>query len=445
VWELCSRFWGLDEISQRSKVGHVCVLRLLRLSSKRVRRSGQRPFFAAANSLSQNLLLRLQAFLVRATKSFPYEPPGPRKVTISLHGCFRILFLYEVAEAIDLDRLRTLRESSRLEPPAGRIPPVPQYLRFERPPVAEPIFPISLDAGHAISGSAKYYDYGVVSIELELPFESDWDMLIQQSSRLLGSAELETRASDWLRQSLKLARPALQKPYDSWLTEDYQIIYLTQVLAADGTQRPLSANELLSSHAQHIAQLVRGESIPLSDAERQEVLQSGISYSQTDLLVVGWTGALVYGSGEVATATIQLLEYANTQLLEFRYYDGLLTNVLNSVYRFLEHKGGRFGDWRLSSESTRVNTIRLDVMELTEKVDNAIKFLSDMFYARLYNLIAAKVGVSDYRRLVDQKLRTAGELYRFMVDQFNQTRSFVLELSVVIILIMEFAFLFRGK
>jgi hypothetical protein len=53
--------------------------------------------------------------------------------------------------------------------------------------------------------------------------------------------------------------------------------------------------------------------------------------------------------------------------------------------------------------------------------------------------------VPDYRALVDQKLRTAGELYRFMVDQFNQTRSFVLELAVVIILIIEFFFLFRGK
>ena len=360
-----------------------------------------------------------------------------------LHGCFRVLFLYEVAEAIDLDRLRTLRESSRPEPPASRIPPVPQYLRFERPPVAEPIDPIVLASGNRISGSAKYYDYGVVSIELELPFETDWDALIRQSSGLISSSELQTRASEWLTAALKRARPALQKPYESWLTEDYHIVDLQSVVTAG--QPPLPAGELLAAHAQQIAQLVRGESIALSDAERQEVIQSSISYSPNDLLVVGWTGALVYGTGEVAAATIQLIEYANTQLLEFRYYDSLLTNVLNSVYRFLERKGGRFGDWRLSGESSRVNTIRLDVMELTEKVDNAIKFLSDMFYARLYNLIAAKVGVPDYRRLVDQKLRTAGELYRFMVDQFNQTRSFILEVAVVFILILEFAFLFRGK
>jgi hypothetical protein len=183
----------------------------------------------------------------------------------------------------------------------------------------------------------------------------------------------------------------------------------------------------------------------LSDAETQEILQSSISYSREDLLVVGWSGALVYGSTESAATTIQLLEYANTQLLELRHYDGLLTRLLDDVYRSLEHKTGVMAAWRLSREAARLNTLRLDVMELTEKVDNAIKFLSDMFYARLYGLAAAKVGVTDYRRLVDQKLRTAGELYRFMVDQFNQTRSFVLELSVVIILIIEIIFLFRGK
>jgi uncharacterized Rmd1/YagE family protein len=68
-----------------------------------------------------------------------------------------------------------------------------------------------------------------------------------------------------------------------------------------------------------------------------------------------------------------------------------------------------------------------------------------MFSARLYKLAAAKVGVPDYKDLVTQKLRTAEELYRFMVDQFNQSRAFVLELMVVIILIIELLFLFGGK
>ena len=83
--------------------------------------------------------------------------------------------------------------------------------------------------------------------------------------------------------------------------------------------------------------------------------------------------------------------------------------------------------------------------ELTERADNAIKFLSDMFSARLYKLAALKVGVPDYKDLVQQKLQTAEELYRFMVDEFNQSRAFVLELMVVIILIIELVYFFRGK
>jgi hypothetical protein len=68
-----------------------------------------------------------------------------------------------------------------------------------------------------------------------------------------------------------------------------------------------------------------------------------------------------------------------------------------------------------------------------------------MFAARVYKLAASKVGVPEYRGLVTQKVRTAEELYRFMVDQFNQSRTFLLELTVVIILVIELFYLFRGK
>jgi hypothetical protein len=99
---------------------------------------------------------------------------------------------------------------------------------------------------------------------------------------------------------------------------------------------------------------------------------------------------------------------------------------------------------RLADEAEYVDAIRLDVRELTERVDNSIKFLSDMFEARLYRMAAAKIGVPDYRTLVDQKLQIAGELYGSMMDRYYHGRAFVLELMVVIILIIELAFLFRG-
>ncbi len=68
-----------------------------------------------------------------------------------------------------------------------------------------------------------------------------------------------------------------------------------------------------------------------------------------------------------------------------------------------------------------------------------------MIYARLYRLAAERVGVGDYRRLVESKLRAAGDLYQFMMDEFRQGRAFIPELMIVIIFIIDLVFLFRGK
>jgi len=207
-----------------------------------------------------------------------------------------------------------------------------------------------------------------------------------------------------------------------------------------------SAADLLAANGDRIAQVVRGETAMLSEGERQEILQSRISYYPNDLAVIGWNAAFIYDTPSGAETVIQLLQYANSQLLEFRHYDELLTHELEGVYDFLESGGtGLWSRWRTARAASKLHTVLLDVSELTERADNAIKFLSDMFSARLYKLAAQKVGVPDYKDLVQEKLHTAEDLYRFMVDQFNQSRAFVLELMVVVILIIELVYFFRGK
>ena len=66
----------------------------------------------------------------------------------------------------------------------------------------------------------------------------------------------------------------------------------------------------------------------------------------------------------------------------------------------------RAGVWHARLKN--LNKILLDVRELTERIDTSIKFLSDMFSARQYRMAAGKIGVDDYRRLVESKLHTAG-------------------------------------
>ena len=299
----------------------------------------------------------------------------------------------------------------------------------------------TLSGGNWTGGQIAYYGYGAVSLKLEMPFAGSWQDLIALSARWMNDAELEGKAREVLEARLARAAATLVNPYSEVLSEDYFVIHLHTIgSAGDG----VPAADLIESCGDEIAQIVRGEAARFSASERAEILESRMSYYENDLVVTGWSAALVYDTPEGAAPTIQLLEYANTQLLEFRHYDAVLTELLGRVYRSLERRGGPLARWRLAREAEWVNAIRLDVRELTERVDNSIKFLSDMFAARLYRMAAAKIGVPDYRTLVDQKLEIAGELYASMKDRYYHGRAFVLELMVVIILIIELVYLFRG-
>jgi hypothetical protein len=371
-----------------------------------------------------------------------------------LHGSVLVLIQFDVCEEIRLDELRRIFGARTAE--ASFKHQAPGYVRYQRPPVEETIEPLVLDSGERLEGQIKYYDYGVVSLIFELPFSGNWDTLIQLSCRWTSDTNFEALATRIAKEKLKRAGPALVKPYiladqggsevqtNAWLQEDYFIFHVREI-KLDQTNAAPTAAELLATHGDRIAQVVRGETATLSDGERQEILQSRISYYPNDLAVIGWNAAFIYDTPSGAETAIQLLQYANSQLLEFRHYDEFLTRQLEEVYDFLEHGGtGLWYRWRTARAASKLHTVLLDVNELTERADNAIKFLSDMFSARLYKLCAAKVGVPDYKDLVREKLQTSEDLYRFMVDQFNQGRAFVLELMVVIILIIELIYFFKG-
>jgi hypothetical protein len=371
------------------------------------------------------------------------NPPETARLTEldvepALRGSVLVLIQFDVCEEIRLDELRQIFGARTVEHPGSKHP-APGYVRYQRPPVVEPIGPLVLDSGERLEGQIKYYDYGVLSVVFELPFSGDWDTLVRLGSRWVWDVDFEKYATRIVREKLERAAPALVKRYPEWLSEDYFIFHVREIAGSP------SAADLCAAQGGRIAQIVRGEIAQLSEGERNEILQSRASYYPNDLAVIGWNAAFLYDSEAGAETAIQLLEYANSQLLEFRHYDELLTRELATVYAALDKGTGMWARWRLARAATALHTVLLDVNELTERADNAIKFLSDMFSARLYKLAAAKVGVPDYKDLVTQKLQTAEDLYRFMVDQFNQSRAFVLELMVVIILIIELAFLFGGK
>jgi hypothetical protein len=357
--------------------------------------------------------------------------------TETLKGSVLAIILNDIAEEIRLEELRQILGARRVEP--GFKHSTPDYVRFENPPVVESLDPITLGSGETLSLQLKYYDYGVISVLLEFRFAADWDELVRMAARWVPSPELERQAEQIIRGRLNKIAPAIVRPYSEWLSEDYYVFLLTEVPG-----NPTGV-DLVTRNAPSIAQILRGEQTPLAHSINEDVLQSSLFYYPNDVVVVGWNAALVYDTPAGADTVVQILEYANSQLLEFRHYDELLTRELAGVYAGLKHRGGIVRRWKMRREAMRLNAVTVEVTELVERSDTAIKFVSDMYSARLYRTAAAKVGVPEYKNLVNEKLHIAEDLYRFLIEEFHQSRGFVLEVMVVIILVIELVYLFRGK
>jgi len=182
---------------------------------------------------------------------------------MALQGTFRILLLYDVADSINLERLKSILRV----PPAERLPsfmhPTPEYVRFELPPVIEHLDPIRLETGEQLEARIKYYDYGVISLDMELPFACEWDALVRLSAEWIAAPNIENRALEVVHRSLQRVAGALVKPYGSLSTEDYYIIELRE--AQDSAGKSATAGELLALHGLEIAQIIRGEARLLSD------------------------------------------------------------------------------------------------------------------------------------------------------------------------------------
>jgi hypothetical protein len=374
----------------------------------------------------------------------PFPCADPRPGTL-LEGRLRLLLLYDVGEQVDLARIQAIF-GSRPKPvdallASERAAP---YIRFSQAPLADKLEGPLLIDGQQAELTARYYSFGVVVLHIEVPFRCDWRGVVQQFSSLMDAPnQLQEKLKAIFAHLAEKIRPAITRPSKEWLSERYMIVNALKI--ADAAGHSLTPEQVKSSFGAQLAALLRGETAALSREETEHVLSGSLSYYESDLTVITSAAAFVYDRPDEAAVESYILEYARIQLLEFRYYDSLLEGLLDELYNTLgKTRNVVFARWSIPREANRFNRIRVDTMELKERVDNAVKFVSDAFYAKMYRLAASRMGVSEYRQLVDEKIETAGQLHEYMIDQFNEARTFVLEVVAAVLALIDVLFLLRG-
>jgi hypothetical protein len=349
-------------------------------------------------------------------------------------------YLFDVAETIDLQAIPPLVEGQAVAARLSPKPATPAYVQYDKPPLSIDGATLGYPELDGYQVRFRAYDYGVISLALSRSFLGEWSELLAIGQSLIENAELEQHAEDLCRRVSDRLRPAIHGLRPSFLSEDY-LVYVVHEL-----EQPLDAETLIAAQGDTIAAMLRGERQPLSAQEKAKILRHRISYLSDDLAIPTWNAAFVYDTPTGALAALEILEFANSQLLEFRYYDQLLDSELASIYARLQRPRW-YETWigaRYTRAARHVHSLFIDVNELTDRTENALKFVGDIYAARLFGLVADRLGLNRWKANVQEKLKTLDDIYRFAVEQSSMSRGQFLELTVVLILVLELVLIFMG-
>ncbi|HKJ93622.1 MAG TPA: hypothetical protein VJ957_10650 [Longimicrobiales bacterium] len=354
-----------------------------------------------------------------------------------LDGALTVLRLYDVAYGIDIVRVETLAAGGTSRPRLVRAEPKAMTYGVESLELAlEPVvLPGAGDGARSADVRVRLYDFGAVSLRLTTALaDLTWEDYVAAALDVDRATKPAAAPPFWagqLERLRTLIAPALIRPSAANLEEDFLIATVRS------TRPALPAEDLL--RLIDPVPLLSGETTPLSDGARAELLRNRFSYYTDDLAILTWDRALlVEPRGDTDVADV--LEVANAQLLELRYYDELLDDELPRMYgrvnrvrgtlapRALRHYG------RLARE---LHTLVAEVTELTERVDNALKVTEDVYLARIYAAAIELFRVRAWNAAVDRKLAIIRDTYQALFDEAAAARAELLEATIVLLIVFE--------
>jgi hypothetical protein len=355
-------------------------------------------------------------------------------------GAVLVYRLFDVADAVELSRAEAAVSApkSRLRLEGSQSG---SALEFPRPPLHLGLgtrdVPLA-SGGRRAEASAHVYDYGVVSIRYRLPIPPGASLaeLIPLAEELFvePTPALDAAARREADEVAHALGGALERPHSWEGLESYQVFFVRRF---EGGTR--SAADLVAQAP--IAELLLGETseVPLSLAERDDVLSHHLTYLEDDLAVLHWNSALVVEPSGVEDIP-DLLEFATAHLLELRYYDALLDRELHRIYDEIEAGGSPVANIftrryrRLQRETA---ALLLELSETIERLENAVKIVGDFYLARLYQSAVRRFRLPAWQETVLRKQKLVADVNDLTGDAADTSRSELLEVAIIALIVFE--------
>jgi hypothetical protein len=348
-----------------------------------------------------------------------------------------LAFAFDIGDEIDLERARQMLQGELGQLPRRRR--TPESIGYRPAPIRVPLEPVGLLLpGEIVSvqspkAELTLFDFGAISLAVRFPLLATPSTLLHLAGTLAEPAPLNEAARQLLGPWIERLRPAVYDFSMSSMSEEYIVFQL-------GEPR----SQWLENHADWIAGLIRLESEPLSRDEVSEATRLSLSYTPTDLVVLDWAAGIVVDAD--CADTLQVIEFANVQLLEFRHIDDRLDDRLEAAYRLIRPDRRRrwgAGLWKTHGDAVRqVRELEIEAASLFERVDNALKLIGDHYLSRVFDLTSTRFHLRGWQQSIRRKLETVGNVYDLLIQQAGGHRMEALEITVVILIALEIALAF---
>jgi hypothetical protein len=355
------------------------------------------------------------------------------------------IYAFDVAYEISRQPLRELLGQPVAQFAVDASKRSPRHLFFYKPQMVRlpPLERIGPRGPVRVDRAVKILPVGAISITVKVPFAvGRVEDLVDYHDLQFSNGALQDEVRQLAEDVRRELGPHLVRPVSQLMQEEAYTVFCIQSPFATVNGETLNAETWLHAQRRKVAALLTQEPDPdhLSTQEANESTGRYLSYYEHDLVVVDWDAALMIDRPENFDESLYVMELANLQLAELEAYDRILDDALERSYRDLSDRPVR----RRSDIMRELRDIRIDLARFNDELSNITKFFGDWHLARIYENISARFHLGDWHRSVNGKLKTLDDLYQLLKQDQNNSWMLILEVTIVLLFIIDLVILFLG-
>ena len=190
-----------------------------------------------------------------------------------------------------------------------------------------------------------------------------------------------------------------------------------------------SPDRFVETNDKDLARFLRPQREVFGPYEIEEILLSRVRYSEHDLTLVDWDGAIIIAPAGDYQSDIELLKIGSYQLLRYRLLDRVIEANLEAIgQNFQEGSRPSLFPNRSRRSLRQVLEQRLVLVLDFERIDQNLLLIGDWYTAKLYKVIQDEFYLDDWKATIKNKLDSLESIIQIIQDNFSVSWSSFVDL-----------------